>query len=112
MKTIMEKVYLGYGTTNSFMNCTDVGCESLDMNEIANQNAKTWFMNANNIAIKRIGSTVARDRLADGPTNKFAGGTGNFYFKIGYNTINAGGIEGDVAEIIGTGFPATISYTL
>jgi len=108
----MRKVYLGYGTNNSFQNCQNVYFESLDMNESISQGGNSWFMNGNNLSIKKLGSTVARDGLADGPTNKFAGGTGNFYFKIGYNTINAGGIEGDVAEIIGTGTPATISYTL
>jgi len=108
----MRKVYLGYGTNNSFQNCQNVYFESLDMNESISQGGNSWFMNGNNLSIKKLGSTVARDGLADGPSNKFAGGTGNFYFKIGYNTINAGGIEGDVAEIIGTGTPTTISYTL
>lgn len=82
------------------------------MNEPANQSGNSWFMNANNIAIKKLGSTVGKDGLADGPSNKFASATGAFQFKIGYNTINGGGIEGDVAEIITNGSPSSISYTL
>lgn len=112
LKTIMEKVYLGFNATNnSFMNCTDVGFESMDMNESTNQLAQTWFMNFTNIFCRKIGSTVGNNTVANG-SNKFAGGTGNFYFKIGYNTINAGSIEGDVNNIISSGTPAIISYTL
>lgn len=108
----MRRVYLGYGTNNSFQNCQNISFESLDMNEPANQSGNSWFMNANNIAIKKLGSTVGKDGLADGPSNKFASATGAFQFKIGYNTINGGGIEGDVAEIITNGSPSSISYTL
>lgn len=108
----MRKVYLGYGTNNSFQNCTNISAESIDMNEVASQVGNSWFVNAVNIYIKTLGSTIGADGIADPATSKFTGCTGNFFFKLGYNTINAGGIEGDVANIISSGTPSSINYTL
>jgi hypothetical protein len=109
---LMQKVYLGYGTDNSFQRCSNVSFESLDMKEVASQAGNSWFMSCVNISVRKIGSTVGVDGLADLATNKFVSCSGAFLFKIGYNTINAGGIEGDVAVIISSGSPSSISYTL
>lgn len=67
-----------------------------------------YFDNSINLKIRdKVGVQVFAEGIG---ANGFSMCSGIFEFKTGYDTINMGGIEGDVALIISNGTPSSVSY--
>jgi hypothetical protein len=99
--TIVAKKILLYGRnmTDSFQGNTDVVMDLIETSNTASDTYITgYFDNTTNLTIKgRLGRNFWRDHVAD---EGFNGCSGTLQFKTGYNTINSGGVEGDVAQIL------------
>lgn len=99
--TMVAKKVLLYGRnmTTSFQGNTNVVMDLIETcNTATNTYITGYFDNTTNLTIKgRLGRNFWRDHVAD---EGFNGCSGTLQFKTGYNTINSGGVEGDVAQIL------------
>ena len=97
---VAKKVLLyGRNMTTSFQGNNDVVMDPIETcNTPANTYITGYFNNTTNLTIKgRLGRNFWRDHVAN---EGFNGCSGTLQFKTGYNTINSGGVEGDVAQIL------------
>jgi hypothetical protein len=110
-KFYLKKVVLiGQVNTNSFQDNTDVEMDLIETcNTAATPIISGFFDRTTNLRIKgTLGLQVFGENIG---AQGFDACTGNLEFKTGYNTINAGGVEGDVAAIIGKAVgPFTVVY--
>jgi hypothetical protein len=107
---VAKKILLyGRNMAFSFQHNTDVVMDLIETcNTASNTFITGYFNSTTNLIIKgRLGLNFWRDHVAN---EGFNGCSGTLQFKTGYNTINSGGVEGDVAQILAnvTGTPTVL----